>query len=144
MLVPKRRLLMMFYIPLKNINTEQKLNINQEQLRELNNLITILRPDEHISPYFISLRTNISRGIVIKILNQLAKRDLINIVYIIKCDNEDSDLVHEYEFSSDDELFEHYRELDGLCEQCEATLLSTEIRVAYQRKEIDEVGELNG
>lgn len=104
---------------------------------KINELITILRPNEHISPFFISLEANIDTNTVIKLLNLLAERELILVKYLLRCNNEDPDLIHEHEFFSDDDLFEFYREFHEECPDCESHLISTDIRVAYQRKEIE-------
>lgn len=123
---------------------KQKLSLNQKQINNFDEILTSLRSSEHISPYFISYKAEIEFEKVIKVLNDFADRQLININYIIKCSNEDSDMVHEFEFNSDEELFEFYRQNKGYCIECDSELLIKEVRVSYQRKDIEDIGESYG
>lgn len=83
------------------------------------------------------MQTGLDTNTIIHLLNELSERELILVKYFLRCANEDSDLVQEYEFYSDDDLFDFYRDNKGICPDCDEQLLSKDIRVAYQRKEIE-------
>lgn len=107
------------------------LRIETEKLRNLNDLLTILRDDESVSPYFLARKTKIPVETIIKLLNCLVTRSILNVSFVLRCNNEDNDLIHRFDFENEDELLDFLRENDG-CSHCESDLLTKDIRVFYK------------
>lgn len=127
-----------------NINADKKLSIPQEKLKTVSDLLTILKNGEHISPKYISRASQITNDKTISLLMELKNRDLIDVSFIIYCTNEDSDLIHSFEFPTDEQLIEFIRKHNSLCPECEATLKTTDVRVAFIKKTILIKGEDHG
>lgn len=75
---------------------------------------------------------------------ELSFRSLLDVRFIIQCDNEDPDLIHSFEFEKDDNLASFIRKTHGICPECNSELITSNIRVAFVRKEFEYQGELHG
>jgi hypothetical protein len=118
------------------------LQIQPEQLKNLSDSITMLRIGEYASPYYLARKTGISNQKLIALLTGLAHRSLLGLKFIIKCGNEDPDLIHAFEFSDDDELAKFIRENGSKCIHCGANLVTSDIRVAFVKVDIDINGDV--
>ncbi|MFK4316002.1 MULTISPECIES: hypothetical protein [unclassified Bacillus (in: firmicutes)] len=121
----------MFYLTLANINQSKNLEIQEQQLKVLNECLTILREDESISPYFLSRKSKLPVGTIIRLLNCMVSRSILKTNFILRCNNSDTDLVDAFEFEDEDELLEFLREND-YCPDCGSTLMTRDIRVFYK------------
>ncbi|WP_179212645.1 hypothetical protein [Priestia aryabhattai] len=119
------------------------MNIPPYQLEKLNDELTMLKPGETVSPRYLSNKTNVSKNDVIEILKELSYRSLIDVKFFIYCDNDDEDMIHAFEFSTDEELAKFIRETNAKCTQCEANLETLNIRVSFVGKSFDVEGEVN-
>lgn len=108
----------------------------------MNDLLTVLRENESVSPYYLARKASLSVDTVIKILNSMVSRSLLKISFILRCDNADNDLIHMFEFDEEDELLDFLRENDH-CPDCDAGLLTKDIRVFYKMSS-NVVGDLYG
>ncbi|WP_142950305.1 hypothetical protein [Bacillus thuringiensis] len=135
---------MMFYVSLMSINQNKKLLIPQEKLKKVSDLLTILKDGEHISPKYISRTSQISQETTNTLLMELKNRELIDVSFIINCTNEDFDLVHSFEFQTDEELISFIRNQDNMCPDCEAPLKTTDVRVSFIKKILSIEGEDHG
>ena len=121
----------MYYVSLNNINLEKKLGISQDKLKKADEILNLLLPNQTISPIFFSRKTNIELNITKKLLVELSYRSIIGVLFIIQCENEDSDMVHAFEFSSENELSQFIDKNEVICPHCESELLTSKIRVAF-------------
>lgn len=117
------------------------MKINQEKLKKLNDLLTILRENESVSPYFLARQASIPVNTIIKILNSMVSRSMFEINFVLRCINDDTDLVHTFEFAEEDDLLDFLRENDK-CPDCGAKLLTKDIRVFYKMSS-EIVGDLH-
>lgn len=108
------------------------MKISPDKLQKLNDLLTILRENESISPYYLSIKSKIPMEKIIRFLNAMVERSMLSISFILRCNNNDYDLVHGYEFYDEDSLIEFLRK-NKKCNQCEAELVSNDIRVFYKK-----------
>ena len=114
-----------------------------DQLQKLNDLLTILRENESVSPYYLIRKTNIPVNVIILILNIMVERSLLKNSFILKCDNPDNDLIHGYEFEDEEKLLDFLRKNEQ-CDQCESNLLTRDIRVFYKKGKVTNGGDVNG
>jgi hypothetical protein len=118
------------------------LNITQDKLKKLSDLLTILIPGESVSPRFLARKTKINNKDINLILMELAHRNLLGVNFIIYCNNEDPDMVHGFEFESEDEMLDFIRN-QNKCKHCDEQLVTNNIRVAFIRKQFNQ-GEVYG
>lgn len=119
------------------------MNVQTDQLQKLNDLLTILRENESISPYYLMRKTKIQLNTIIQILNIMVDRSLLKISFILRCNNSDSDLVHGYEFENEDKLLNFLR-VNDQCNQCDSNLLTKDIRVFYKKGKLVYGGDIYG
>ncbi|MBO1578668.1 hypothetical protein [Bacillus sp. XF8] len=113
-------------------------------MKIVSDLLTILKDGEHISPKYISRTSRIPKETTITLLMELKNRDLIDVSFIINCTNEDLDLIHSFEFKTDEQLIEFIKKQEDKCPDCEATLKTTDVRVAFIKKILSIEGEGHG
>ncbi|WP_340461222.1 hypothetical protein [Niallia circulans] len=92
-------------------------------------------PNQSISPRYLSRITRLELKKVNQLLSELSFRDLLDVRFIIYCDNEDPDMVHAFDFTSENELLDFIRNND-CCPLCDANLLTSNIRVSFVKKDI--------
>jgi hypothetical protein len=103
-------------------------------LKRLDKELTILKPDETVSPHFISRKTGIPLPIISKVLMELAYDSLLDVRYIVFCKNYDPDLVHGFGFNTKKELKEFIVKNGSDCPECGFNLNTDNIRVAFIKK----------
>ena len=118
------------------------MKIPVKKLQKADELLSYLIPNQTISPKYISYSANLDYNSVIELLKELSFRNLIGVKFIIHCKNEDPDMLHSYEFNSDDELADFIRYHEGKCENCDSTLDTLNIQVAFVIREFDHSGEI--
>ncbi|HAM79561.1 MAG TPA: hypothetical protein DCO80_01970 [Ornithinibacillus sp.] len=129
----------MYYVSLKSINQEKNLQIPLNKLKIVDEYLNYLFPNQTISPKFIGRKSNVDNKTITKLLLELSFRGLIGVRFIIKCTNDDPDLVHAFEFNSDDELTNFIRNQNNICSECGSTLDTKNIRVAFIIKDFNKV-----
>ncbi|MDR4317852.1 hypothetical protein [Niallia circulans] len=125
----------MYFVSLKNINQEKNLLIPQKKLNQISEHLDTLMPNQSISPRYLSRITRLELKKVNQLLSELSFRDLLDVRFIIYCDNEDPDMVHAFDFTSENELLDFIRNND-CCPLCDANLLTSNIRVSFVKKDI--------
>lgn len=108
----------------------------------LNDLLTVLREGESVSPFYLARKALIPVETIVQILNAMVSRSMLTTSFIIRCDNEDPDIIHSFEFEEEDELLNFLRENEE-CPDCDSQLLKRDIRVFYKMKS-GIVGDLYG
>lgn len=96
-------------------------------------------PYQTISPRYIARKARIESDVAKWLLMELSFRSLIGIKFIIQCDNEDSDMIHAFEFESDLELAKFLRKQEEKCPHCRSDLLASKVRVAFVKKNFENV-----
>jgi len=125
-----------------NIKQEKKLKMTQAQIKSLDEILTMLRAEENVSPHFIAHKTRLPLDVIILILNQMTDRSILHLNFIIKCSNDDPDLIHGFEFNTNTELINFVRKNNLTCTHCNSNLNATDIRVSYYKKDTSKFGEL--
>ncbi|MCM3704802.1 hypothetical protein M3205_03600 [Cytobacillus firmus] len=98
--------------------------------------LTILRPDESISPQSLSRKTRIPYPIIEDILSSLVFESSLGVSFIIFCTNDDPDLVHAFEFPDKKLLRDFIVNNKFTCPDCDSQLNTKNIRVAFIKKDI--------
>lgn len=98
--------------------------------------LTILKPNESISPFSLSRKTKIPFSIIEDILTSLVFESLLDVRFIIFCNNEDEELIHAFEFKNKKSLRDFIVKNKFTCPDCHSTLNTQNIRVAFIKKEI--------
>lgn len=92
-------------------------------------------PKQSVSPRSLARKTKVPYDIVKKLLMELSFRNLIDVQFIIECDNEDSDMIHAFTFNSESELLNYLRSPNNnKCTLCESEMQNSRIRVAFIKK----------
>jgi hypothetical protein len=106
----------------------------------MNEHLNILLPNQSVSPRYLARKTKIVPEIVNKLLMELSFRQLIDVQFIINCDNEDTDMIHALAFDSESELLKFMRDSDSdKCNQCGSKLIRSKIRVAFVKRDFESV-----
>jgi hypothetical protein len=102
-------------------------------LRKLDSELTILRPEETVSPYQISRKSNIPLPIVQNLLMELSYDSSLAVTFIVFCNNSDHDFNHAFDFDSRKELREFITHTGHICPDCGSRLNMDDIRIAYKK-----------
>lgn len=79
----------------------------------------------------------ISKNEIEKILVSLSDMNLIDILFVLKCNNENFDHVHTITYSSYRELVTYVLNNDGICNFCDAELLEKNTEVFFKMPPTD-------
>ncbi|MFB4471730.1 hypothetical protein ACDI16_02030 [Oceanobacillus caeni] len=135
----------MYYVSLKNINQEQNLQIPLKKLKIINEHLSYLFPNQTIAPRYLARKAQLDYKLISKLLIELSFRGLIGVKFIIYCTNEDPDMVHGFEFDSEDDLTEFIKKQNQMCTACETNLNTKNIKVAFVIKNFEnQHGEIYG
>jgi hypothetical protein len=104
-------------------------------LEKLDEELTILRPDDIVSPQFISRRVDLPSIMIRDILMDLVGNASLGVRYIIFCNNDDKELQHAFEFPSPRELNEFILGNDSHCPECGSPLNVDGFRIAFVKKD---------
>lgn len=105
-------------------------------MKKLNEELTILKPNETVSPNLLARKTKISLVNIDRILLSLVRDSVLDTRFYIFCTNEDPELEHGFEFSNKKDLRDFIVEKKFTCPSCEANLNTQNIRVAFAKKEL--------
>jgi hypothetical protein len=101
----------------------------------MNDQLNLLMPNQSVSPRSLARKTKVPYEIVKKILMELSFRNLVDVQFIIQCDNDDSDMIHAFTFNSESELLDYLRSPNNdKCSHCESKMQNSKIRVAFIKK----------
>lgn len=126
----------MFYENLINIKRQLNLSIPSQVLEKLDLELTILKPEAIISPHYLSRKARIPLSIIETILVNLAYKKLLDVKYLIYCNNDDPEMVHGFEYISKKELRDFIAAQKFSCPNCNSNLNTQNIRVAFVKKEL--------
>lgn len=59
---------------------------------------------------------------VVKLLTILSNRNIISTQFILKCENDDEDFLHSYEFTTEELLLDFLKNTQGNCPNCDSKL----------------------
>lgn len=122
----------MFYVSLKNINKQNHHNLSKEQIEEINRNLSLVPPTGYFSPQAISDEVNISRDIIANILVSLSEKKIIDIEFVINCDNTDFDSVHTSTHNSFKELVDYVEKNNYTCTDCTERISSENVKVFFK------------
>jgi hypothetical protein len=105
-------------------------------LKKLDTELTILRPDESISPQSLSRKTKIPNNKIDDLLLSLVFESTLGVSFIIFCTNDDPDLVHAFEFPDKKMLRDFIVNKKFTCPDCGSKLNTQNIRVAFIKKDL--------
>lgn len=105
-------------------------------MEKLNEELTILKPDETVSPYLLVRKTKIPLVYIEKILSSLVHDLVLDTRFYIFCTNEDPELEHGFEFSNKKDLRDFIVEQKFTCPSCGVNLNTQNIRVAFVKKDL--------
>ena len=112
------------------------LKIPSVKLQKVNELLCQINPGSTVSPSYLSLQSNLSFEAVIKILTAMSHRHVINNQFIIKCRNEDYDMIHKFEFDDNEKMLQFIKENKKYCLECDSELNTTDIDVFFKIKDL--------
>lgn len=97
----------------------------------------MLKTNETISPHFLYRKTKINIQLIKDLLIDLSfECPLLGTKYILFCNNEDSDMIHGFEFTSMKEVKEFILSngKGKKCPECDSALKLDDIRVCFYKK----------
>lgn len=107
------------------------IHLSEQQIIELNEYLTSLLPGSTISIEATSYNTGIPKLLLEKILISLSDSQILNTLFVLRCDNDNFDFVHTFSFSKFEELIQFVKEHDTLCPECESVFLESNTQVFF-------------
>lgn len=71
---------------------------------------------------------------VIKILTTMSHRHVINTQFILKCRNEDYDMIHKFDFNDNEKMLKFIKDNKKVCLECGSELNTNDIDVFFITK----------
>ncbi len=105
--------------------------LNEYQINKLNDYLSLLIPGSTISIEATAYNTQISRNIIEEILIKLSDFQVLNTLFVLKCDNEDFDFVHTYAFETYEQLINFVKTNDGICPDCNSEFLESNTELFF-------------
>lgn len=103
-------------------------------MKTLDKELTILRPDESVSPHFLVRKTGLPIRLVEDLLSLMVFNSVLDAKFYILCTNDDPELIHGFEFTSKKLLTEFIVSHKYECPHCGSKLNIDNIRVGFLKK----------